>query len=116
VRRRVIPRAHGGGRNDLQLNGLGLREAAVFAVDVFVVALYVQHTSTDAATLLARDEPVRAIVFTHRPGNGLEVSVAGKLKGTIAGPEFASATLGVLIGKTVADEDLRAGLLGGRCE
>jgi hypothetical protein len=148
----------------LRLNGLGLREATVFDVDVFVAALYVQHTSSDAATLLHRDEPARvvlhfvratdaatiaeemdaayranspsvsaakkrrllgwlsdmavgqAIVFSYVPATGLEVRVAGKVKGTIEGAEFASATLGVLIGKQVADEELRAGLLGGRCE
>jgi hypothetical protein len=148
----------------LQLNGLGLREATVFDVDVFVAALYVQHKSGDAKTLLARDEPARvvlhfvrdtdaatiaremdaayranspkiardekqrlfgwlqdmavgqSIVFTYLPGQGLQVSVAGKIKGTIAGADFASATLGVLIGKMVADADMRAGLLGGRCE
>lgn len=148
----------------LQLNGLGLREATVFDVDVFVAALYVRHTSSDAKTLLTRDEPARvvlhfvratdaativkemeagyrantpklagdkkqrlfgwledmavgqSIVFTYLPARGLQVSVAGKVKGTIAGAEFASATLGVLIGKSVPDEDMRAGLLGGRCE
>lgn len=148
----------------LKLNGLGLREATVFDVDVFVAALYVQHTSSDAKTLLARDEPARvvlhfvrdtgastiademdaayrantpklsakkkqqlfgwlqdmavgqAIIFTYAPGKGLEVRVAGNFKGTIPGAEFASATLGVLIGATVADDDLRAGMLGGRCE
>ncbi len=148
----------------LKLNGLGLREATVFDVDVFVAALYVQHPSTDAKTLLTRDERARvvlhfvrdtgaatiaeemgdayranspkasakkkqqlfgwlqdmqvgqAIVFNYVPGKGLEVSVAGKLKGTIPGAEFASATLSVLIGATVADDGLRAGLLGGRCE
>jgi hypothetical protein len=148
----------------LRLNGLGLREATVFDVDVFVAALYVQHASSDAATLLRRDEPTRvvlhfvrdtgaatiaeemdsayranspsvsvakkrrllgwladmvvgqSIVFTYLPASGLEVRVAGKPKGTIEGAEFASATLGVLIGKQVADHELRAGLLGGRCE
>jgi Trk K+ transport system NAD-binding subunit len=141
----------------LRLNGLGLREATVFDVDVFVAALYVQHASSDAATLLRRDEPTRvvlhfvrdtgaatiaeemdaayranspsvsvakkrrllvgqSIVFTYLPASGLEVRVAGKPKGTIEGAEFASATLGVLIGKQVADDELRAGLLGGRCE
>jgi hypothetical protein len=148
----------------LQLNGIGLREATVLDVDVFVAALYVQHPSSDAKTLLTHDQPARmvlhfvrdtsaarirkemdagyranspalaadrkqrlfgwlqdmavgqAIVFTYLPGQGLQVSVAGKVRGTIAGAEFASATLAVLIGDTVADEDLRAGLLGGPCE
>ena len=58
----------------------------------------------------------QAIVFTYQPASGLEVSVAGKVKGTLAGKDFASATLAVLIGKSVADEDLRAGLLGGPCD
>ena len=152
------------GGTSLQLNGLGLREATAFDVDVFVAALYVQHTAPAAKTLLTRDEPARVVlhfvratsasriakemdaayranspkiaadkkqrlfgwlqdmavgqslVFTYLPGQGMQVSVAGKLKGTITGAEFASATLSVLIGKTVADEDMRAGLLSERCE
>ena len=148
----------------LQLNGLGLREATFLDVDVFVAALYVQRRSSDAKTLIARDEPVRvvlhfvrdtsaetiatemdqgyranapkvaaakkkqlfawledmsegsALAFTYVPARGLVVSVGGRVKGTIAGAEFASATLAVLIGPKVVDEDLRAGMLGGRCE
>jgi hypothetical protein len=152
------------GGTTLQLNGLGLREATVFEVDVFVAALYVQRRSPSAKTLLARDEPARvvlhfvrdtsgatiaeemeagyrantpevsvakkkqllgwledlrvgqSIVFSYVPGQGLEVRVAGRTKGVIAGADFASATLAVLIGPEVTDEDLRAGLLGGPCE
>ena len=151
------------GGTTLELNGLGLREATVFAVDVFVAALYVQHRSSDPKLLLSRDEPTRVILhfvrdtgadtvademdaayranakkdfaaekkqlfgwlqdfsvgqslsFSYQPEQGLEVRVAGRVKGVIAGREFASATLAVLIGRTVADEDLRAGLLGGSC-
>src|SRR5262249_28607114 len=40
----------------------------------------------------------RALAFTYVPARGLEVSIGGRVKGTIAGAEFASATLAVLIG------------------
>jgi hypothetical protein len=36
----------------LVLNGMGLREATVFKVDVYVAALYVEHRSADAALLV----------------------------------------------------------------
>jgi hypothetical protein len=36
----------------LVLNGMGLREATVFKVDVYVAGLYVEHRSADAATLV----------------------------------------------------------------
>jgi hypothetical protein len=36
----------------LLLNGMGLREATVFKVDVYVAALYVEHRSSDAAVLV----------------------------------------------------------------
>ena len=149
---------------ELLLNGVGLREATVFDVDVFVAALYVEKRSRDPHVLLTREEHARvvlhfvrdvsaediidemdagyranapkvsaadkqklfgwltamkvgdAITFTYEPGKGLEVQVAGKLKGTIPGTPFASATLSVLIGPRAIDEDLRAGLLGGPCE
>jgi hypothetical protein len=36
----------------LVLNGMGLREATIFKVDVYVAALYVEHRSADAAELV----------------------------------------------------------------
>lgn len=45
-------RVEAGGRT-LVLNGLGLREATVFRVDVYVAALYLTRTSNDAAAILA---------------------------------------------------------------
>lgn len=47
----------------LMLNGVGLREATVFSVDVFVAALYVERTSKRARVLLDTDQ--RAQVILH---------------------------------------------------
>jgi hypothetical protein len=41
----------------LTLNGMGLREATVFKVNVYVAGLYVEHPSSNPAKLLATDEP-----------------------------------------------------------
>ena len=53
------------GRN-LVLNGLGVREATVFNVDVYVAGLYIPERSSDPATILRPDEPkVLRMVFVH---------------------------------------------------
>ncbi len=41
----------------LVLNGLGLREATIFKVNVYVAALYLPKTSTDATAILAAAAP-----------------------------------------------------------
>jgi hypothetical protein len=41
----------------LALNGLGLRQATIFKVNVYVAALYVAKTSGDAASILAANAP-----------------------------------------------------------
>ena len=41
----------------LALNGLGLRQATVFKVNVYVAALYVPKTTADPGTILAADVP-----------------------------------------------------------
>jgi hypothetical protein len=41
----------------LTLNGMGLREATVFDVDVYVAGLYVEQPSSEPAALLAPDQP-----------------------------------------------------------
>ncbi len=43
----------------LQLNGLGVREATVLDVDVYVAGLYVTEKSGDPAKLLGSDQPWR---------------------------------------------------------
>lgn len=40
----------------LKLNGMGLREATLFKVDVYVAGLYVEHPSSDPAKLIAANE------------------------------------------------------------
>ncbi|MEE4379983.1 MAG: chalcone isomerase family protein [Candidatus Competibacteraceae bacterium] len=40
------------GNTELSLNGLGLREATVFKVNVYVAALYLESPSTDAENIL----------------------------------------------------------------
>jgi hypothetical protein len=45
------------GDKRLTLNGMGLREATIFDVNVYVAGLYVEHPSSDPAKLLAADEP-----------------------------------------------------------
>ena len=46
----------------LALNGLGLRQATAFKVNVYVAALYVAKTSADPAALLASTAPVELIL------------------------------------------------------
>ena len=60
-------------------------------------------------------EPVRAgdeIVITYIPGSGTTLSVAGKLKGTIEGKDFADALFAVWFGPEPVDDDLKKGMLG----
>jgi hypothetical protein len=48
--------------NTLSLNGLGLRQATVFKVNVYVGALYVVKTSNDASTILASNTPKEIVL------------------------------------------------------
>jgi hypothetical protein len=48
--------------SNLVLNGLGLRQATAFKVNVYVAALYVAKTSTDANALLALNTPSELIL------------------------------------------------------
>jgi len=50
----------------LALNGVGLREATVFSVDVFVAALYVERTSKRAQVLLDTDQRVQVVLHFVR--------------------------------------------------
>ena len=47
---------------DLTLNGLGLREATIFKVSVYVAALYVQQPSHDPRALLAAAPPKQLVM------------------------------------------------------
>jgi hypothetical protein len=48
--------------SNLALNGLGLRQATAFKVNVYVAALYVAKTSTDPNALLAANTPYQLIL------------------------------------------------------
>ncbi len=50
----------------LTLNGLGLRQATVFKVNVYVAALYVPKTSSDASALLAAGGPKQLVLHFVR--------------------------------------------------
>ncbi|MEO1338312.1 MAG: chalcone isomerase family protein, partial [Myxococcota bacterium] len=46
----------------LQLNGLGVREATIFAIDVYVAGLYVPQKSNDPAKLMNDDVPKKLML------------------------------------------------------
>jgi hypothetical protein len=50
----------------LKLNGLGLRQATLLKIDVYVAALYVAETSGDASTILAANSPRELILHFVR--------------------------------------------------
>jgi hypothetical protein len=50
----------------LTLNGLGLRQATAFKVNVYVAALYVARTSNDASALLGSNAPSELILHFVR--------------------------------------------------
>jgi hypothetical protein len=55
----------------LTLNGLGLRQATMFKVNVYVGALYVTRTSTDPNAILGSDAPYELILhFVRDVGAG----------------------------------------------
>jgi len=150
----------------LTLNGLGLRKATLFGIKVYVGALYVAHTTSDAGTILNSRDPTeielrfvfhvtagqlrdawregfeksapgqldqlqsriarlngwmtgvssgQRMTFLRIPGVGIQYSLDGIVKGTIAGDDFARAFLGIWLGPSPPNEALRAGLLGGAC-
>jgi Chalcone isomerase-like len=151
----------------LALNGLGLRQATMLKVNVYVAALYVAKASTDPNAILgastakqlilhfvrsvgrsdlnkawdegfeanakeqlpalkARMEKLKSLMadmksgerlmFTHKPGAGIQVAVGGAVKGTVEGDDFAKAFLSIWLGAHPPNASLKAGLLGGPCE
>src|SRR5260221_10330987 len=48
--------------SNLMLNGLGLRQATAFKVNVYVAALYVAKTSSDASAILGATTPSELIL------------------------------------------------------
>jgi hypothetical protein len=55
------------------------------------------------------------LIFTRVPGAGIEVSVNGAVKGTIAGDDFSRALMAVWLGDSPPNPELKSGLLGGEC-
>jgi hypothetical protein len=55
------------------------------------------------------------LVFSHKPGTGVEVSVAGAAAGTIEGDDFANALFSIWLGAHPPNAELKEGLLGGAC-
>lgn len=152
--------------SSLTLNGLGLRQATMLKVKVYVAALYVAQKSTDANAILASNTPKQIVlhfmrdvdgadlkkaweegfannakaqvpalkeriakltswmvpmqsgqqlIFTHQPGTGVEVTVQGKVRGTVDGDDFARAFFAIWLGPQPPNPGLKAGLLGGTC-
>ena len=142
----------------LHLNGLGIREATIFKVDVYVAGLYLETRSKDSQAIIEgeqvkrivmkfvrdvdRDDMIEAwnsgfgsgkaladrlkqlngymadipqgqtMVVTYLPGAGTEVSVNGKVKGTIPGADFAAALFRIWLGPKPPNKGLRDGMLG----
>ena len=150
----------------LALNGLGLRQATLFKVNVYVAALYLPRPTADASVILTATAPYemqlhfvrnvgaadiakgwvegfqrngqgaaasgderiatlrgwmtdiksgQSMTFSFQPGTGLEVSVNGSVKGTIRGDDFGRSFLSIWLG-VPPNPEIKAGLLGGRCE
>ena len=54
------------GRGTLKLNGLGLRQATIFKIDVYVGALYVTQTGADADAILQSNAPKEIVLHFVR--------------------------------------------------
>ena len=57
-----------------------------------------------------------ALTFTNDPAKGVAVDVNGAGGPEIQGADFSIALLSIWIGAEPPNEDLKAGLLGGKCE
>lgn len=55
------------------------------------------------------------MTFLRIPGVGMQYSLDGNVRGTIAGDDFARAFLAIWLGSSPPTPELRAGLLGGPC-
>ena len=124
--------------NSLALNGLGLRQATAFKVNVYVAALYASKTSTEPNALLEAAVPKaqsaalkdriamlgewmtdmksgQRLTFTYKPGAGVQVDVNGAVKGTLKGDDFAKAFFSIWLGAEPPNPEIKTGLLGGTC-
>lgn len=55
------------------------------------------------------------LIFAYMPGEGTRIEVKGQTAATIKGQDFASALLSIWLGDPPNDE-IKRGLLGGKCE
>ena len=60
----------------LMLNGLGLRQATMFKVNVYVAALYVAQKSTDANAILGANTPKKLVLHFVRDVDGADLKKA----------------------------------------
>jgi Chalcone isomerase-like len=58
----------------------------------------------------------QSLSFTNDPAKGVAVDVNGASGAVIEGEDFADALLSVWLGREPPNEDLKSGLLGGKCE
>jgi hypothetical protein len=56
------------------------------------------------------------LAFTEDPAKGVAVDVNGASGGAIEGPDFANALLSIWLGREPPNDDLKSGLLGGKCK
>ncbi len=61
---------------DLLLNGLGKREATIFNVDVYIAALYLEHTQSDGYAICESDQTKRLILHFVRDVSGGDIAGA----------------------------------------
>ena len=149
----------------LRLVGLGVREATVLNVNVYVAGLYLEHPTRNAQQVINSDQKKRLIlhfvrnvdasdtreametnfkanggntpafrerltqllgmlpgmqeggrlIFTYIPGTGVQVQVGNRVKGTIAGDDFARIFFAIWFGPHPPNSGLKTGLLGGEC-
>ena len=60
----------------LKLNGLGLRQATIMKINVYVAALYVASASTDATAILASNTPKALVLHFVRDVGGADLNKA----------------------------------------
>jgi hypothetical protein len=56
------------------------------------------------------------LAFTEDPAKGVAVDVNGASGGAIEGPDFGNALLSIWLGREPPNDDLKSGLLGGKCK
>lgn len=154
------------GGQELVLNGLGIREATMLQVDVYVAALYLPQKARKGKDAIAQAGPKhleltfvrdvekkdiagawtegfkknakgnlgalkarvskingwmadmkagQKLIFSYVPEKGIEVTVNGKVKGTIEGEDFMKVFFAIWLGPNPPNPGLGVGLLGGHC-